>query len=80
MEELQKSAVEHIDSWMKHLGQVWLDDIDDKIGHIGELRRCDVDDDGSVAFDIEILVDVVRESFHRLAYYSIEVISQMMLI
>lgn len=73
MQELQRSAMEHIDSWIGHLGQVWLDDVTNKIQQIGQLRDHHVDHDGSVDVDIEILVDVVRQSFHRLAYYSITV-------
>ena len=77
MEELGKSAVAHIDSWMKHLGQVWLDDINGKMEEIERLERRHAAEahshDGSVDVDVEILVGVVRESFHRLAYYSIQV-------
>ena len=79
MQELKQSALEHIEEWIRQLGATWLEGTKDKLAQLEILlttRKNIVEDhlkDGSIEIDIEMLLIEVKESWHRLGHYGIQV-------
>lgn len=85
MQQLKRKAEEHIVEWIRLLGATWLQNTRENLVQLeallgsrneasstegGTLSR-----DGSIDIDIEMLLIGVRESWHRLGHYGIQVLT-----
>jgi len=79
MQELNQFALEHIGEWIRQLGATWLEGTKDKLAQLEILliSRMNISKDqlkdGSIEIDSEMLLIEVKESWHRLGHYIIQV-------